>query len=84
MAIAQKNRRIDLRIENSQKDFLMYVAALRHKKLSAFLLDSALKEAEELIANKSHFQLPERKWKAFCSALDSPAREIPKLKRLFK
>ncbi len=84
MAIAQKNKRIDFRIENKQKRFLMYVASLRHKKLSAFLLECALKEAEELMANRNHFQLPEQQWQAFCAALDSPAREIPKLKNLFK
>ena len=84
MALAQKNRRIDLRIENSQKNLLVYAASVRHKKLSAFVLDSALKEAEELIAEKAHFQLPQAQWKAFCIALDSPAREIPKLKKLFQ
>ncbi len=84
MAIAQKNRRIDLRIESSQKNLLVYAASLHHKKLSAFVLDSALKEAEELIADKTHFQLPQAQWKAFCAALDSPAREIPRLKKLFQ
>lgn len=84
MAIAQKDKRIDFRIEDSQKDLLVYAAALKNKKLSAFVLDSALKEAEELVAQKTHFQLPERQWKAFCFALDSPAREIKKLKNLFK
>ena len=84
MATIQKDTRIDLRIENSQKDFLVYAATLNNQKLSAFVLDSALKEAEELVASKDHFALPERQWKAFCAALDRPAREIPKLKKLFK
>lgn len=84
MAIAQKNKRIDLRIDDDQKEFLMYVASFRRKKLSAFLLESAMKEAEELMANRNHFQLPESQWKAFCTALDRPAREIPKLKKLFQ
>lgn len=84
MTTIQKDTRIDLRIENSQKDFLIYAASLRNKKLSTFVLDSALKEAEELVANKVHFPLPERQWRTFCSALDRPAREIPMLKKLFK
>ena len=62
----------------------MYVASLRHKKLSAFILESVMKEAEESMANRNHFQLLEPQWKAFCAALDRPAREIPKLKNLFK
>ena len=84
MSTIQKDTRIDLRIENSQKDFLIYAASLRNMRLSAFVLDSALKEAEELVANKINFPLNDRQWKAFSSALDKPAREIPKLKKLFK
>ena len=84
LAIAQKDTRIDLRIENAQKDFLVYAASLRNMKLSAFVLDSALKEAEEVLASKTHFSLPDKEWKAFCAALDKPAREIPNLKKLFK
>ena len=84
MATIQKDTRIDLRIENSQKDFLVYAASLRRMKLSAFVMDSALKEAEELVANKVNFSLTKHQWTAFASALDRPARKIPKLKKLFK
>ena len=84
MTIAQKNTRIDLRIESKQKMFLTYVASLRHKKLSAFLLECALKEAEDVMVSKNHFELSEKKWQAFSAALDRPARDIPKLKNLFK
>ena len=84
MATIQKDTRIDLRIENSQKDFLVYAASLRRMKLSAFVLDSALKEAEELVASKINFILPVQQWKNFRSAMDKPARVIPKLKNLFK
>lgn len=84
MTTTQKDTRIDLRIENTQKDFLVYAASLQNKKLSAFVVDCALKEAEELVSNKIQFALPQQQWKAFCTALDQPAREIPKLKKLFK
>ncbi len=84
MAMTQKDTRIDLRIENSQKEFLVYAASMRNMKLSTFVLDSALKEAEELVANKIHFPLPDHQWKVFCAALDRPACEIPQLKKLFK
>ncbi len=84
MTTTQKDTRIDLRIENTQKDFLVYAASLQNKKLSAFVVDCALKEAEELVSNKIQFALPPQQWKVFCTALDRPAREIPKLKKLFK
>ena len=84
MSVMQKDTRIDLRVENSQKDFLVYAANLKNMKLSAFVLNSAIKEAEGLVASKTQFALPEAQWKAFSAALDRPARENPKLKKLFK
>lgn len=84
MATIQKDTRIDLRIENSQKEFLIYAASMKNVKLSTFVLDSALREAEGLVANKVHFPLTDHQWKAFRAALDRPAREIPRLKKLFK
>lgn len=84
MTMTQKDTRIDLRIENSQKEFLVYAASMKNVKLSTFVLDSALKEAEELVANKAHFPLAAHQWKIFCAAMDRPAREIPQLKKLFK
>ena len=84
MSVIQKDTRIDLRIEGSQKDFLVYAATLKKMKLSAFVLESAIKEAEELVANKTQFALPEAQWKAFSAALDRPARDNAKLKKLLK
>jgi len=83
MTIKQKNERLDLRVKDSQKNYLIYAATLRDMKLSAFVLDSAMKEAEEVVNQNVHFKLPEKQWKAFCQALDQPAREIPALKKLF-
>ncbi|MFH1504214.1 MAG: DUF1778 domain-containing protein [Candidatus Omnitrophota bacterium] len=80
--IDPKNTRIDLRVANSQKKLLMYAAVLGKMKLSTFVLNSARKEAERVLANKIYFFLPEKRWNAFCSALDRPAREIPRLKQL--
>ena len=83
MATKQKNDRIDVRVKSSQKSYLMHAATLRDVKLSTFILDSAMKEAEEVVNQNVHFALPNEQWKAFCEALDRPAREIPLLKKLF-
>ena len=83
MTTNRKDDRIDLRVKDAQKTFLIYAATLRDEKLSTFVLNSAMKEAEEIVAQNVHFSLPDKQWKAFCAALDKPAREIPKLKKLF-
>lgn len=79
----QKDRRIDIRVKTKQKSLLNYAARILEMKLSTFVLTSALKEAETVVADKAHFSLPKKQWDAFCLALDRPAREIPQLKQLF-
>ena len=83
MATKQKNDRIDVRVKSSQKNYLIHAATLRDVKLSTFVLESAMKEAEEVVNQNIHFALPDKQWKTFCEALDRPAREIPRLKKLF-
>ena len=83
MPLSYKDDRIHVRVKKSEKEFLNYAAEQRKVDLSVFVRDSALKEAEEVMAEKVHFSLPDKQWKAFCAALDKPAREIPKLKKLF-
>lgn len=78
-----KDDRIDLRVKSSQKDFLVYAAALTNMKLSSFILSSAVKNAEELVNEKTHFSLSKSQWNSFSNALDRPARNIAKLKKLF-
>jgi uncharacterized protein (DUF1778 family) len=81
---SRKDDRLDLRIKHSQKDFLHYAASLCNMKLSAFVLFSAFKVAEEAVREKTQFFLSPKQWSSFCEALDRPPREIPKLKKLLE
>ena len=83
MKLNHKNDRIDIRVKGQQKTVLAQAAGLSHMSLTAFILNSAIKEAEEIIAEKVYFALSEKQWKEFCSALDRAPREIPQLKKLF-
>lgn len=84
MSTIPKIKRISIRIKNSQKEYLTYAAGLQHKKFSAFIIDSALKEAQEIVSHRTQFDLSPVQWKSFSSALEKPARTIPQLKKLFK
>ena len=79
-----KTSRIDMRVKENQKALLVYAASLRGQRLSAFLLESAIKVAEEITTSQNNFTLPEKQWEAFNAALDRPARAVPKLRKLFK
>ena len=78
-----KNDRIDLRAKTDQKEYLSYAASLANMKLSSFILCSALKSAQEIVTEKINFSLPAKQWNSFCEALDRPAQEVSKLKKLF-
>lgn len=79
----QKDERMDLRVKAEQKELLNYAASLQDLSLSAFVMASALKEAQAVVTEKVHFSLPVKGWESFCARLDQPAQSIPKLKKLF-
>ena len=81
--LSHKNDRIELRIEAAKKKLLAYAASLRNMNVTGFMLDSAFKEAERIITERANFALSPKQWKKFCEILDRPAREIPRLKKLF-
>ena len=79
----QKDNRIDLRVKADQKKLLNYAASLQDLSLSAFVMASALKEAQGMVTEKAHFSLPAKQWRVFCDRLERPAKTNLKLKKLF-
>lgn len=77
-----RSEKLDLRLTGAAKKMLQMAAAADRKSVTDFVLDSALRQAEERLADRQHFRLGAAKWNAFLTALDAPARERPRLKRL--
>ena len=77
-----RSERVDLRMTPSAKRTLQQAAALTHKTLTEFLLDSGLNSAFDTLADRRVFQLDDASWKAFMSALDAPPRSNPRLRKL--
>ena len=86
MAIQRTNRteKLDLRLSKSAKQTLQAAATAARKPVSEFVLDAALSEAEERLADRTIFTLDEEQWEAFITALDEPPRRHPRLERLFR
>lgn len=82
MITNKRTDRIDLRIYPEAKEALQAAALLRHKSVSEFVLESALGAADEVLANRRHFNLDAEQWAAFHAALDAPPRSLPRLERL--
>jgi len=80
---SKRTEKLDLRLSRAAKQTLQAAAAAARKSVSEFVLDSALSEAEERLADRRVFILDRKSWDAFIAALDAPPRRHPRLDRLF-
>jgi uncharacterized protein (DUF1778 family) len=80
----QKNRRFQLRATASEEELIKTAANRQGVNVTDFILRSAREKAEQTLADQTRFVLDEKQWKAFLSALDAPARDKPRLRRLFQ
>jgi len=72
-----RKARIDVRTTSESKELLVQAAALRNTNPSDFILNSARKEAEQVIAAHHVITLSERDSHAFAEALATPAAPGP-------
>ena len=79
-----RTEKLDLRLSKSAKQTLQAAAMAACKSLSEFVLETALSEAEEKLADRRVFSLDEESWEAFVAALDAPPRRLTRLERLFR
>ena len=84
MTTTKRTDRIDVRVTPEAKEALQAAAALRRTTVSDFVLDSALKAADDELAERTIFPLSAEQWQAFQAALDVPPRPTPRLKRLLQ
>jgi uncharacterized protein (DUF1778 family) len=81
---ANRTEKLDLRLSKSAKQTLQAAAMASRKSVSEFVLETALSEAEERLADRRVFTLDAKNWDAFIAALDAPPRRLPRLERLFR
>ena len=79
-----KTSPINMRVEPAQHALLTKAAELLHKDRSAFILDVACREAENVLLDQRLFQLNQEEFEAFESALIAPVLENAKLKALLQ
>jgi uncharacterized protein (DUF1778 family) len=79
-----RTEKLDLRLTRAAKQTLQAAATAQRKSVSEFVLDTALSEAEERLADRRVFTLDSKNWDAFIAALDAPPLRHPRLERLFR
>lgn len=77
-----KSERIVVRASTPEKHLLQGAATVVHKNMSEFLLDAGIIAAQQILADRTRFELSPEKWLAFQTALDRPVSGKPNLKKL--
>lgn len=79
---AARQSRINLRASNRQEQLLRHAAAATDRTVTDFVLESAVVEAERVLADRRWFLIDDAQWDEFQRLLEQPARELPKLRAL--
>ena len=77
-----KTAPINMRVEPSQHALLTKAAAVLHKDRSAFILDVACREAENVLLDQRLFYLEDGDFNLFEAALNEPLPDNEKLRAL--
>ena len=78
---AAKVERFNIRATREQKALVEQAAEALHMTTSQFLMQAAIRSAEDILAERTRFRVPPERWDEFTAALDRPAREVPALRR---
>jgi uncharacterized protein (DUF1778 family) len=73
---------INLRANRKQREVIDRAAERLGKTRSDFMLEAACREAEGVLLDQRYFQLDEKQFKKFATALDKPPAENPWLRKL--
>jgi uncharacterized protein (DUF1778 family) len=71
-----------VRVTPTVKAILKAAAAVSRRNVSDFVLESAMAQADETLADRRAFNLNAEQWAQFQAALDAPPRERPRLQKL--
>lgn len=79
---ATRTAPINLRALDSQRSLIDRAAALLGKNRSDFMLETACREAENVLLDQRLFLLDQVNFDAFNQALDAPVKDNPVLRKL--
>lgn len=71
-----------LRMQDKHKKIIDYAAECCGKTRTAFIIESALEKARDMLSEKTNFVLAPEQWEEFVKILDQPPEKNPGLERL--
>ena len=79
---ARKEDRLELRLEHDKRELLDAAAKASGMSTSSFVLSHATSAAQNVLADRTLFVLPEDRWQAFVELLDRPEQPVEGLAKL--
>jgi uncharacterized protein (DUF1778 family) len=79
---AAKASRINLRVTTRQEHVIRRAAAITDRSITDFVLESAARHAEEILADRRWFVLSDDEWTVFEQALEAPLEHSSELRSL--
>ncbi|MFI3198550.1 MAG: DUF1778 domain-containing protein [Methylococcaceae bacterium] len=73
---------INIRVKRTQRDLIDQAAELLGKSRSDFMLETACREAEDVLLDQCFFTLDAAAFEKFQALLDKPPSENPRLRKL--
>jgi uncharacterized protein (DUF1778 family) len=77
-----KDERIAVRASHEQRELITRASRESATTVSDFVLKASLERAEDVLADRRDFRLPDDQWTAFVALLDRPPIDKPRLRRL--
>jgi uncharacterized protein (DUF1778 family) len=78
-----RNRRWNLRVENSEDEIVRAASEVAETSYSNFIRSAAVIEAQRVLADRTRFVLDEDQWRQLNELLDRPPRVPDGLRDLF-
>jgi uncharacterized protein (DUF1778 family) len=78
-----RDRRWNLRVEDSEDTLVRTASELADTKFSSFIRSAAVAEARRILADRTHFPLPSSDWERFVEMLDRPPHVPDGLRALY-
>lgn len=79
-----KTKRIWFRVSDADKSLFEDASREEGTNLSEFVIAAARSAAVDVLADRRRFELPEASWDLFHAALEQPARELPRMRKLME
>ncbi len=76
--------RFNLRLTAAEKTLIAHAARASGVSASHFIVQAAVRAAEDAVARQNRFVLPAGQWAEFAAMLDRPARDIEALREAAK